>query len=368
MDNNTGAGQDLSGYVLKTELANMSIGNLVYYGGAISVSNEPVKTLLSIVQRATRSTEYIIWESTQLTDLPPSTLPWASGAGSLWLKIEMSGSDANAHKKITISDSNNQTATRIVAGGSWHTGWRLLSRDAVNTSNFVTTTALDTALAGYLKTPQQILAGADLDTYSNAGMYRILTNAIAREVANIPVTGTAGSLLVEKHAGTKQTFTTYTANNPLTFVRNLTSSTAEWGPWVEMATINSLSSYVTSSSLTTSLSDYVTKSNLNCTTTQVMIGTGTAGRAGCNPILHAGSGTVGDSYSLTTSTTVNTAIRNALSGYVTTSTLNNYYNKTQVDSLMTNVVKGATTGYTIQVVTSMPASPAANTIYLVTGN
>ncbi len=81
-------------------------------------------------------------------------------------------------------------------------------------------------LTGSTKIP----AGADLNAYETPGMYYNDYNKDVATMANAP-TGNAFALLVEKHAGVKQTLTQYVTNNPRTWVRNRYSST--WGPWVE---------------------------------------------------------------------------------------------------------------------------------------
>lgn len=76
----------------------------------------------------------------------------------------------------------------------------------------------------------KIPAGADLNNYETPGMYYNGYNKNVETMANVP-TAKAFSLLVEKHAGVKQTFTQYWATHPRTWVRNKYNST--WGPWVE---------------------------------------------------------------------------------------------------------------------------------------
>ncbi len=242
------------GYVTASDLNSMLPGTLVYFGGSINVANEEDKSPRAIVGRATRAAEYVIWNPGQLTDLPDPALPWATVGGTLWLKIEASGGVANTNKKATITDSNNQTATRILVDGAWTGPWSLLSN--VGTSN-------------YLHMPQTIPSGTSLNYFTTAGMYSVTLNSVAQTIANIPEP-VSGSLLVEKHVGTKQTYTTYVPGNPRTYVRSFDGTS--WGPWIEMISNGS------------------------------------------------------------------------------------------------NLVFGADRDFTIEVVPSMPASPAANTIYLVTGN
>lgn len=79
----------------------------------------------------------------------------------------------------------------------------------------------------------KIPAGSDLNNYKTEGMYYNDQNTETATIANVPV-ASAFSLLVEKHAGCKQTFTVYTKDNPRTFIRNCYIT---WGNWKEISFI-----------------------------------------------------------------------------------------------------------------------------------
>lgn len=90
---------------------------------------------------------------------------------------------------------------------------------------------------GYL--PSNIPSNANLNSYVNAGFYQCPTNAVASTLRNSP-TAVAFSLFVERHAGVKQTLTTYLPGNAIIWVRNAYSGTgmndiinieSNWGPW-----------------------------------------------------------------------------------------------------------------------------------------
>jgi len=76
-----------------------------------------------------------------------------------------------------------------------------------------------------------IPAGANLNSYTEPGMYYCPANVDAKTIANRP-TDNAFSLLVEQHAGVKQTLTEYITSNAKTYVRNYYSGT--WGAWTEL--------------------------------------------------------------------------------------------------------------------------------------
>lgn len=81
--------------------------------------------------------------------------------------------------------------------------------------------------------PQLIPANANFNSYTTPGMYYCPANATASTLVNRP-TGNAFSLLVERHAGVKQTVTEYMASGHKTYVRNMYANT--WGPWVRVHT------------------------------------------------------------------------------------------------------------------------------------
>jgi hypothetical protein len=82
---------------------------------------------------------------------------------------------------------------------------------------------------------ERIPSGADLNSYTTPGFYHCPLNADAGNISNTP-TNQAFSLLVEDHAGTKQTFTTYVTTNQRSWVRNRYSTS--WGDWKPVSTID----------------------------------------------------------------------------------------------------------------------------------
>ena len=84
--------------------------------------------------------------------------------------------------------------------------------------------------------PIYIVNGTDLNSLTTPGMYYCSMNSIAATLLNSP-TANAFSLLVEKHAGVKQTLTIYLSNDVRTWIRNFYSS---WGSWYQLNTANGL--------------------------------------------------------------------------------------------------------------------------------
>ena len=79
---------------------------------------------------------------------------------------------------------------------------------------------------GFIAT--EIIANANLNDIKTVGFFYCKSNATASTILNTPMPR-AFSLLVETHAGYKQTFTTYDAESPYVFVRNFYGTA--WGPW-----------------------------------------------------------------------------------------------------------------------------------------
>lgn len=74
-----------------------------------------------------------------------------------------------------------------------------------------------------------IAANTDLNNMRTSGFYRCPASATAETLKNCPTTY-AFSLVIEEHAGVKQTLTVFTTNDkPIIFVRNYYNGT--WGVW-----------------------------------------------------------------------------------------------------------------------------------------
>lgn len=104
--------------------------------------------------------------------------------------------------------------------------------------------------------PQVIPANANLNTYTasnrGVGFYYTPASADAATMLNCP-TQNAFSLLVERHAGTKQTLTQYHPGNPRTWIRNYYNDV--WGEWYSVSMIRD----VTGAMLVPGLSQGFTK-------------------------------------------------------------------------------------------------------------
>ena len=92
--------------------------------------------------------------------------------------------------------------------------------------------ATDKGLFDSLNFPSPIAASEDLNTYTKPGFYYCGVSATVATLANCPTT-IAFSMLVEKHAGAKQTLTQFDSSGPFRiYVRNYYNTV--WSPWYEL--------------------------------------------------------------------------------------------------------------------------------------
>ena len=93
----------------------------------------------------------------------------------------------------------------------------------------------DTNHTHYSLSPKQIAENADLNSYTEPGMYYCPAHRIASTLKNCP-TQYAHALLVEKHAGVKQMVSEYITGAERIFVRNYYSAGKVWGAWQRVYT------------------------------------------------------------------------------------------------------------------------------------
>lgn len=143
----------------------------------------------------------------------------------------------------TAVRANTLVANRAVLVRYYNNNFYLiLDKNQVGLSNVDNTadidkpvsTAVQNLLTTKLNTPVLIPKNANLNSYTTAGMYYNPTTADAATIANVP-SPIAFSLLVERHAGVKQTFTSYSTSGIQMWVRNFYAGT--WSDWYQVAVI-----------------------------------------------------------------------------------------------------------------------------------
>lgn len=106
--------------------------------------------------------------------------------------------------------------------------------DNTSDANKPVSIAVTNALNNKLNIPTLIPQNANLNTYQTAGLYYSNSNSAVATMTNVP-TKQSFSLFVEKHAGVKQTVTSYSTSGIQTWVRNFYNGT--WSSWYQQAII-----------------------------------------------------------------------------------------------------------------------------------
>jgi hypothetical protein len=158
-------------------------------------------------------------------------------SGTLSGSITASGlSDSSSYEfDFTLTDSFGRTTTAVDSIGTAKVALSIAEDKGIGVGKIWERGALDVGGDIYCEglyvggfSSVRVPSGADLNDYTSVGFYYSPSNAEVGTMANAP-TAQAFSLLVEKHAGTKQTFTVYNTSNVSTYVRNYYNGT--WSAW-----------------------------------------------------------------------------------------------------------------------------------------
>ena len=179
----------------------------------------------------------------------PDILPGANldfGSGS---KIEFVSSDGKILGVDSLTYKGKELENRFVnVSGDSMTGPLYINGSVVwHAGNDGSGSGLDADLldgkhgSDFIQQPIRLSPGTNLNNVTTPGMYYCPLDVEAKQIANVPV-GYAFSLLVEKHAGVKQTFTQYLTNSPTIWTRNYYNGT--WGPWIKAAQVVEKQRYV----------------------------------------------------------------------------------------------------------------------------
>lgn len=211
----------------------------------------PTQTLNAKVESTSTATRYnltIVGLTTPLTNAignPMGLISFVPNVNSgSRPKISINGDTA---RPILFANGTNLTLNTLVAGRpilvKYYNGnfYIPMDKNRIGLSNVDNTADIDkpisratqTALNNKINLPILVPRSSNLNTYTTAGFYYNPNNSDASTMTNLP-TQVAFSLLVERHNGVKQTFTSNTAGNGLSsWVRNY--SNGKWGNWVRQA-------------------------------------------------------------------------------------------------------------------------------------
>mgnify|MGYP003292128733 CR=1 FL=1 len=184
-------------------------GNFIVSIGTVYSNNSNTASILSI------NITYNKAKITQLSGLV--------NANSVTQARVVQDSDGKIYLEIYYSiATSNQVTIAILNGHKYFGGMLNFTSPAGQT--VLSTCVLSNNQFDSIRIP----ANSDLNNYTNVGFYYNNQNVDVRTMSNVPE-AKAFSLLVERHAGVKQTFTTFTAAEPHIYVRNYYNGT--WGDW-----------------------------------------------------------------------------------------------------------------------------------------
>lgn len=84
-----------------------------------------------------------------------------------------------------------------------------------------------------LNTARNMIAGDDLNLFTNVGIYRVTNSATAAQILNIPNTGAGGRLIVSNLGGSGRYFQIYIAAGTRFYIRAMATSAQTWSHWYE---------------------------------------------------------------------------------------------------------------------------------------
>lgn len=188
------------------------------------------------------------------TNIKSMTLRYAiAGSGSWSTAATDTANYSGSISAVVAADGNSSfdvelvvvdyysSATRAASVGTafvlmdFHSSGNSMAIGKVAEGNGLLEIGGDLVLTGGSITAQLISiyvpGGFDLNDLTTPGMYYNPSNAQVATMSNTPYAN-AFSMLVEKHAGVKQTFTIYSNSNISTWVRNYYNGT--WGSWYQV--------------------------------------------------------------------------------------------------------------------------------------
>lgn len=227
----------VSSYQIET--TNTNDTNIVFF---ISVNEGNMMVALN---RTKENIYSLVWETNQVALLTSTSdtvyFKYSTNDGELMWNSNNADTDVGGRGPRYAAYSRNHNV-KIEDDGD---GTKALMNDGIYKDNIASATKLQTARningvpfdgtknisIGQL-VPIMIEGGTDLNDFTTPGMYFNPSDAVTATIVNVPIAH-AFSLLVEKHAGYKQTFTVYGDNFMQMFVRNYDGYS--WSPWYKIS-------------------------------------------------------------------------------------------------------------------------------------
>lgn len=163
----------------------------------------------------TLGTTALTWQRSVDTGMASTVVGITPGTAAIGTSLNYARAD-HVHPVQTTVSGNAGTATKLATA-------RTINGTPFDGTANITFNNLE---------PVAITSGQDFNSFTTPGMYYCPANSTAATLVNRP-TASAFSMLVEKHAGVKQTVTEYMITNAKTYSRNFYST---WGPWYRVYT------------------------------------------------------------------------------------------------------------------------------------
>lgn len=215
-------------------------------GGTLSESGTYVKVSFSWATDYNVSAIYIRHKVSTSSTWTTTTVSASGKVGSVSQVIGSNGisTEYTYNIQIEIRDSNGSSIIGRDVGAMLYTidfkaGGRGVAIGKPATSDNLFEINFPTRFTGgvdYIYIP----SGRNLNDYTTPGFYYNPLNAEATNIANTPI-NESFTLEVSKHAGVRQTFTTFYYGKPRTWIRNYYQGT--WGSWFEIFFGNDFNGY-----------------------------------------------------------------------------------------------------------------------------
>ena len=227
---------DVTGNLSFNGSANVSAGMTLTNSGAVAGTYKAVT--VDVKGRVTAGVALTTGLVTSTTSAGTTNLATTNTNTYLNVVETVGTTPTTAGASTQITGAGTVTVASDTAGKLVITGAQAITGNAATATKLATPRALNginfdgSAAITIPVSVGNIAASSNLNTFQTAGFYSCPATATAASLLNCP-TAVAFSLLVEKHAGIKQTITEYTTTGAKTYSRNFYST---WGAWYRVYT------------------------------------------------------------------------------------------------------------------------------------